>query len=426
VTATVTVTVPATSAGSRSSVVLASLMLGTFTTGSAELLPVGLLPMIAADLGVSVAAAGTLVGAFALGLAVGGPLLTALTIRVDRRRVLVGSLVLFAVLVVSPAVVPHFGWYVVARMGAGALQGVFLAAAFTTATAVVPPARSGRAVSVVIAGFAFSTLVGLPLGVVLGSALGWRAALLAVGGSALLTALVVQVVGPPLPGSGRMRMAQLREALSSRVLAMLGLTLVIFAAPAAVMTYLVPVLERVIGLSSASATAVLVGYGAACVVGSFLGGRWADSGAARALVVATIGLTASFVLLYTARSQPLIAIVAIVSWAVLSSSAPPSVQHRTVSLAGAGGALAASLPASAASAGIAVGSTASGIAYAASGPAAVIVTGALIAFVAVALAVATRRLRPPADKNHDQTCDRTCLADSASPAAPRTDHVLAC
>ena len=97
-----------------------------------------------------------------------------------------------------------------------------------------------------------------------------------------------------------------------------------------------------------------------------------------------------------------------------------------MSFAGAGGALAASLPASAASAGIAVGSTASGIAYAASGPAAVIVTGALIAFVAVALAVATRRLRPPADQNLDQTCDQSGRAMATSLASPRAEPVLAC
>ena len=141
--------------------------------------------MIAADLGVSVAAAGTLVGAFALGLAVGGPLLTALTIRVDRRHVLVGSWSSSRSSSSAPPWSPTSAGTSSPGCGAGALQGVFLAAAFTTATAVVPPARSGRAVSVVIAGFALSTLVGLPLGAILGSALGWRGALLAVGGSAL-------------------------------------------------------------------------------------------------------------------------------------------------------------------------------------------------------------------------------------------------
>ena len=103
--------------GRRSGVVLVSLLLGTFVTGSAELLTVGRLPLISSGLGVSVAAAGALFSAYAVGLAIGGPLLTAATIRLDRRPVLVGSMALFAMLVVAPAALPHFGWFVAARLG---------------------------------------------------------------------------------------------------------------------------------------------------------------------------------------------------------------------------------------------------------------------------------------------------------------------
>ena len=92
--------------GRRSGVVLVSLLLGTFVTGSAELLTVGRLPLISSGLGVAVAAAGALFSAYALGLAIGGPLLTAATIRLDRRPVLVGSMALFAMLVVAPAALP--------------------------------------------------------------------------------------------------------------------------------------------------------------------------------------------------------------------------------------------------------------------------------------------------------------------------------
>ena len=381
-------------AGRSSGVVLTSLLLGTFIAGSAELLPVGLLPMISAGLGVSVAAAGGLVGAYALGLAIGGPLLTAMTMRLDRRHVLVGSLAIFVILVVSPAAIPNYEWFVVTRLGAGAMQGLFMTVAFMTATSVVPADRAGRALSVVIAGFAISTVVGLPLGVVAGSVLGWRGALLAVAGIALAVAILLYATVPALPGSRPVGAGELRHAFSPPVLVMLGLSLVLFAAPAAVMTYVIPLLEQVLGVSGPSATAVLLGYGMACVAGSFLGGRLADTNAARALVLAALGVTTSLVILYAARSQPMFAVVAIFGWALFSSIAPPSVQQRTVSLAGPGAALAASLPASAASAGIALGSTASGFAYTASGPSAVIVTGIVIALGSLALAIATRRLRP--------------------------------
>ena len=198
---------------------LAGLLLGTFVTGSAELLTAGLLPLISPALGVSVAAAGSLFSAYALGLAIGGPLLTAATIRLDRRPVLLGSMALFAVMVLAPAVLPHFGWFVATRLVAGALQGLFLAAAFTTATAVVRPERVGRALAVVIAGFSISTVLGLPLGVLVGSVVGWRGALLMVGGFAVIaTGLLVAVV-PSVPGSRLSGTSGLRHALAPRVLA---------------------------------------------------------------------------------------------------------------------------------------------------------------------------------------------------------------
>jgi DHA1 family inner membrane transport protein len=384
-------------AGRRySNVVLVSLLFGTFVTGSAELLTAGLLARISSGLGVSVAAAGSLFSVYALGLAIGGPLLTAATIRLDRRPVLVGAMSMFATMVLAPAVLPHFGWFVATRLVAGALQGLFLAAAFTTATTVVSQERVGRALAFVIAGFSISTVLGLPLGVIVSTVLGWRGALLLVGGFALIaTGLLVAVI-PGIPGrlSGT---GGLRHALAPRVLAMLALTLTLFAASGAVMGYLMPLLEYVTGVSGPLASTILMAYGVANLAGSFLGGRLADANAARALVLVTLGLVTSSAVLYLARTQPLLAVVAILAWAVSGSGAPPSIQYRAVSLAGPGGALVASLPASAASAGIALGSTASGMAYTAAGPPAVIITGMIIALTAFALAIMTRRLQPPAE-----------------------------
>lgn len=374
---------------------LAGLLLATFVEGSAELLAVGLLPTLSEALGVSVAAGGALVSAYALGLAVGGPLLTAVTIRLDRRLVVAGSTALFALLTVSPAVLPSFGWFVTARFAAGALQGLLMAAAFVTATSIVGRGFAGRAIAVVMAGFAVATVIGLPLGVLLGAAVGWRGALLVVGASTLVIALVLGIVVPSVPGSAPLGSGGLRRALSPPVLAVLALTLVQFAAPGAVLTYLMPLLERVTGVSGSAAGAILVAFGVASVAGSFVGGRLADRDAARGLVLSATGLVAAFGTLFAAREHPIVAVVAILAWAVSVSSAPPSIQSRAMTLAGPSGALVAALPASAGSAGIALGSAASGVAFTAAGPPAVVLTGLLLATGALALAVATRRLRPP-------------------------------
>ena len=289
-----------------SSVVLITLLLGTFVTGSAELLTAGLLAPISSGLGVSIAAAGSLFSAYALGLAVGGPLLTVATIRLDRRSVLVGAMALFAIMVIAPAALPQYGWFVATRLLAGALQGVFLAAAFTTATTVVPPERVGRALSVVIAGFSISTVMGLPLCVLVGSVLGWRGALLMVGGFAFLATVLLVAVIPDVPSGRPVGTSGLRHTLAPRVLAVLALSLTLFAAAGAVMGYLMPLLEHLTGVSGPLVSAILVAYGMANVAGSFLGGRLADADAARALVIVTLGLglVMSSAVVYLARTQP--------------------------------------------------------------------------------------------------------------------------
>jgi DHA1 family inner membrane transport protein len=382
--------------GHRSNaVVLVGLLLGTFVGGSAEVLTVGLLPLLSRGLGVSAATTGSLFSAYAIGLAVGAPVLTTLTVHLNRRMVLVGSMGLFTALVVSPAVVPDVRWFLATRLMTGALEGLFLAAAFTTATSLVVPEHAGRAMSVVIAGFSLSTVVGLPTSVLVGSVLGWRGALLMIGGFALAVTGFLAVVAPSVPSSRSTGGGALRQALAPPVLAMLAFAVVLFAASGAMTSYLMPVLEQVTGVSGAWTSSILVVYGLANVAGSFLGGRLADIDAARALVVVALGLATSGAFLFLSRGDPLLAVSAILLWAVAAASAPPSVQYRAVNLAGPAAAIVTSLPASAASAGIALGSTASGVAYAARGPAAVILTALLVALGALALALATRRLRPP-------------------------------
>ena len=382
--------------GPRTTAVLVVLCLATFVAGSAELLTVGLLPLISADLQVTTAAGGTLFSAYALGLAVGGPLLTALSIRLERRTVLVTSMALFSVSVALPALVPQFGFFVASRLAGGALQGVLMAAAFTTATTVVPPQRAGRAISAVMAGFAISTVLGLPAGVLVGSVVGWGGALLMLAGAAAMVTGLFLVVLPTLPADHRSFAGDLRHALSARLLLVLVLSLTLFAAPGAVMAYLMPLLDQVTGLSGPVAGSVLVCFGVAGIAGSIVGGRLADLDAARALVLSAAGLVAAFLALYLCREQAPLAVIAIMAWAVFGSTAPPSIQHRALALSGPGSELAASLPASAASAGIAIGSTISGLAYTTSGLPAVVITGLVIATTALGLALATRRLTPSA------------------------------
>lgn len=387
----------------RTNLVLATLFLGTFAVGCAEMLVVGVLDLLARGLDVSEVAAGSLMTASALGLAVGGPVLTALTIKIDRRRILVGSLAAFVLVTATPVLIPEYHLFLVARVVAGALQGLFIAAAFMIGPSIVAPERAGRAISIVLSGFAVSTAAGVPIGTLIGHEFGWRGAFVAVLALATAVLLTAVVMIPSTPSVGGGAAGQARYAFAPRVLALLGLFFLVFAANSSALTYLIPFLHNVTGVSGAVVSLFLLAYGAATFVGSVGGGRFADTHAARTLIVGTIGLGVALLALCVVGSSAVLVASVLVIWGLFAFGMTPSIQFRVVDLAGPGGALAASLPASAANAGLAFGSVAGGVTMDVISTRAVALTGLTIAVVAVVVAVLTRSLQPPAaDRSNTQ------------------------
>jgi MFS transporter, DHA1 family, inner membrane transport protein len=384
----------ARSAG-RANLALATLFLGMFVIGSTELLVVGVLDLIAADLRVSIPAAGSLVTVYALGLAIGGPILTAATIKLDKRTVLVGALALFVLGNLVAVLTASFTAFLVARTLTGAFQGLFIAAAFATGVSVVPPARMGRAIAVVISGVAVSGALGVPMGTLVGQTLGWRGSFVAAIVLAVAASIATAALVPSVPSTGGGAGHQVRYAFAPRVLAVLTLTALVFASVYAALTYLVPFLQTVTGISGASISVFLLAYGGAAAVGSFGGGRFADANAGRTLVAGTIGLAACLLALYFAGTVAVLVALVLLATGVFAMGMAPSMQYRVVSLAGPGGVFAQSLPASAANVGIAFGSFAGGVAVGGFTVTAAVVAGLIIAVIAIPLAWVSSFLKPP-------------------------------
>lgn len=379
----------------RTHLVLATLFFGVFVLGCAELLVVGVLDLIAADLRVSIAAAGALVTAYALGMAIGGPILTALTIKLNKRAVLVGTLIVFALANLAPLLVPDHGLFVAARVLAGAVQGLFIAVGFVTGMSLVPPERAGRAISVIISGIAVSAALGVPLGTLVGQTVGWRGSFTGIILLSVVALVATVALVPSVPRTGGGVAGQARYAFAPRVLAVLGLNFLVFAAVYSALTYVVPFLDGVTGISGALISVFLLAYGLANAVGAFGGGRFADRSAARTLVVATAGTAACLLALYLVGAIALLVALVMSAWGLFVGGMVPSLQFRVVSLAGPGGALASSLPGSAINVGIAAGSLAGGLAISGSDVSAPLITGLIIAVLAIPAAWATSFLKPP-------------------------------
>ncbi|WP_344480377.1 MFS transporter [Glycomyces endophyticus] len=353
----------------------------------------GMLDLMAADLAVPVSAVGALVTANALGIALGGPLLTFLTARLDRRPVLLAALAVLTALNLLPALGAGLEAFIAARIAIGAVEGLFIAAAITTATSIVPAERAGRAMAVVISGFAVSGAVGMPLGRLLGEAVGWRVSFLAVVLAAAAVLLIAWFLVPRVPAeSGVGMLGQLRFALAPRVLAVLAVGVLLFAGLAAAMTYLVPVLGAA-GVSGPWIGLCLMGYGVAAAVGSFGGGRFADAGAARAIVIGAVGVAVSLTALVLWGANPVVAVPVVLVLSMCSAGVTSPWQHRVEHLAGPGAILAASLPASAGNLGDAVGAFTGGHAIDTGGLPAAVLAAVVLAVIAVAAAIASRTLR---------------------------------
>ena len=261
---------------------------------------------------------------------------------------------------------------------------------------VVPRERRGRAISVVISGITVSAALGLPVGTLVGQALGWRGSFVAVVVLAVIALVAALGLVPSVPSTGGGAAGQARYAFAPRVLAVLVLGSLVFAAVYSALTYIVPYLESATGISGALVSVFLLAYGVATAVGSFGGGRFADTDAARTLIVATIGVAVSLLALYVAGAIALLVALALLALGVFAMGMAPSLQYRVVELAGPGGALAQSLPASAANVGIAFGSFAGGVAIGSFTWSSAVITGLVIAVISVVAAWATSFLRPPA------------------------------
>jgi predicted MFS family arabinose efflux permease len=157
-----------------------ALTLSAFAIGTTEFVIVGLIPTIAASLGVSVPSAGLLVSLYALGVAIGAPVLTALTGKLPRKHLLLGLMVLFTLGNLVAWMAPNYEALMAARVLTGLAHGVFFSIGSTIATSLVPKEKAASAIALMFTGLTVALVTGVPLGTFIGQHFGWQATFLAV------------------------------------------------------------------------------------------------------------------------------------------------------------------------------------------------------------------------------------------------------
>lgn len=249
---------------------------GVFLMGTTEFIVAGILPEIAHDLEVSVASAGLMITVFALGMIVGTPTMSILTLKLPSRLTLSLALVVFAVGHVIVALTADFTMILVSRFLTALATGAFWAVAAVVGAKAAGAASASRALGVILGGGMLANVVGVPLGAFAGQVIGWRGPFWALAVLALAAAVVVHRLVAVSPGSGptpsvRAELASMRDV---RVWLVLAGCAIVCGSSLAVYSFISPLLTENTGLAVAVVPLVLVAYGVGAFIGSNLGGHF--------------------------------------------------------------------------------------------------------------------------------------------------------
>lgn len=346
----------------RGAAPIAILAVAAFVIVTTEFLIVGLLPALARELHVSISLAGQLVTLFAFTVMLFGPLLTGLLSHIERKRLFVAILLVFAVSNALAAMAPNIWVLALARFIPALLLPVFWGTASETAGQLAGSLHAGRAVSTVYLGISAALLFGIPLGTLAAHAFGWRVAFALLAGLSLLMAVSIAYFMPTLELPRRMRLGEQARILKDpRFVAHVGLSVLIFTAMFTAYTYLADTLETLVGVAPGQVGWWLMGFGAIGLIGNWLGGRAVDRSPLGAtaffVVILGIGMAAS-VSLAGARGWFELPFVL---WGVAYTALFPICQVRVMRVASHAQALAGTLNVSAANAGIGLGAIIGGL-----------------------------------------------------------------
>lgn len=313
-----------------------ALTLSAFAIGTTEFVIVGLVPTIAQDLSVSLPSAGLLVSLYALGVAIGAPVLTALTGRWPRKIVLLSLMMLFIAGNLMAWLAPGYESLITARILTGLAHGVFFSIGSTIATSLVSKEKEASAIATMFTGLTVALVTGVPLGTWIGQLFGWRATFLIVAllglvaliGSALLVPANLKQ-SPP----ARLKQ-QLAVLVNPRLLLVYAMTAVGYGGTFVAFTYLAPILQQVTGLAEGAISFILLIYGVSVAAGNIWGGKLADNkGPVTALLWIFAALAVVLLVFTFTAHSPVLAVLTVLVWGAFAFGNVPGLQVYVVQLA---------------------------------------------------------------------------------------------
>ncbi|WP_100914256.1 MFS transporter [Pseudoalteromonas spongiae] len=315
---------------------LFALTLSAFAIGTTEFVIVGLVPTIANDLQVSLPSAGLLVSLYAFGVAIGAPVLTALTGRWNRKYLLLSLMALFVVGNLLAWQAPSYESLIIARVLTGLAHGVFFSIGSTIATSLVSKEKEASAIAIMFTGLTVALVTGVPLGTWIGQHFGWRATFLVVSALGVIALIGSALLVPK--NLKQSRPARLKEQaqvlIQPRLLLVYLMTILGYGGTFTAFTYLAPILQSESGFSANAIGLIMLVYGVSVAVGNIYGGKLADKkGPINALTIIFSALTLILLALTFTMTSKIGAIFTVLVWGAFAFGNVPGLQVYVVKLA---------------------------------------------------------------------------------------------
>ena len=312
---------------------LLALTISAFAIGTTEFVIVGLVPTIADQLSISLPSAGLLVSIYALGVAIGAPVLTALTGKLPRKQLLLGLMVLFTLGNLLAWQAPGYATLVLARLMTGLAHGVFFSIGSTIATSLVPKEKAASAIAIMFGGLTVALVTGVPLGTFIGQHFGWRETFLAVsvlGVIALIASAILVPNNIPSRAPASLR-EQVKVLTHPRLLMIYAVTALGYGGVFTAFTFLAPMMQNLAGFTPSAVSWILLGYGVSVAIGNIWGGKLADKhGAVPALKFIFAALMVLLLIFQFTASMQYAALATVLVMGIFAFGNVPGLQVHVV------------------------------------------------------------------------------------------------
>jgi predicted MFS family arabinose efflux permease len=312
-----------------------ALTISAFGIGTTEFVIVGLLPTVASDLGISIPSAGLLVSLYAIGVAIGAPVLTALTGKIPRKTLLIAIMMLFVIGNGLATIAPGFITLILARILTGFAHGVYFSIGSTIAASLVPEEKRATAISIMFSGLTVAIVTGVPLGTFIGQHFGWRATFIGVAILGIIGLIASMILVPKNLQKGKTASLkqQVKVLANKRLIFAFLMTAMGYGGTFVVFTYLSPILQEITGFKESVVTIILLVYGIAIALGNLIGGKAANKNPLKVLLWMFAAQGLVLLAFYFTVSSPVLSIITLFFLGALSFATVPGLQLLVVQIA---------------------------------------------------------------------------------------------